>query len=104
MYTLIFLLVSIAPEIVSGYPSGAPPKSCASMSPEHFAVSRQTATSPYTLTATLDKQSKVVRVSVGGDKVSGFLIQGRLSKDGRAVGEFTENSDAKYQDCSPLMV
>lgn len=111
MYILTYVLLSIVAEIVSGYGSGAPPKSCVNMSPGHLSSStiglpipRQEGPSPYTLTATVDKQSREVRVTVGGQKVSGFLIQGRLSVNGPAIGKFAKNSIANYQDCSDQKV
>ena len=106
MYTLTYVLISIVADVVSGYGSGAPPISCVNMSPGHLSsspvrlpITRQAGPSPYTLTATVDKQSKEVRLTVGGKKVSGFLIQGRSSKSGPAIGKFTENSVANYQNC-----
>ena len=106
MYTLTYVLISIVADVVSSYSSGAPPISCVNMSPGHLnpqpvplPIARQAGPSPYTLTATVDKQSKEVRLTVGGQKVSGFLIQGRSSKSGPAIGKFTENSVANYQNC-----
>jgi hypothetical protein len=46
---------------------------------------------------------KMIRVSVSGDRIQGFLMQGRVKINGPAIGSFVniiENPDATYQNCS----
>lgn len=102
------LVMGIAVKIVSCNPHGAPPLSCISMRPDHYTVlgdysASQTGPSPYKMLATWDKRMKLIRVAVSGDeRIQGFLIQGRLTRIGPAVGRFiniTENPDVTYQDC-----
>lgn len=112
MYILTLVVFSIITNLVWGRGDGAPSKSCESMVPGHTGailplIERQTGPSIYTFNATWDKNLKMVRVSVSGEAVAGFLIQGRLGENGPAVGTFvniTGNPDAKYQDCTSFEV
>ena len=112
MYTLMFLVLSIVAELASGEKNGAPPKSCKRMTPGHkapigFPIPSQSNKSPYIFDATWDKKSKLVRVSISGQPIEGFLVQGRLTKEGPAVGTFVniiENPHAQYQNCIHVKV
>ncbi|CAB4037026.1 Hypothetical predicted protein [Paramuricea clavata] len=112
MYILTLVVFSIITNLVCGRGYGAPSPSCKSMVPGHKGIfippliERQTGPSIYTFNATWDKNLKMVRVSVSGEPVAGFLIQGRLNENGPAVGTFvniTGNPDAKYQNCLSLI-
>ena len=103
------LAMGIAVKTVQCFPYGAPTRSCISMRPGHFTISgdytvSQTGQSPYKLLATWDKRMELIRVAVrGNERIQGFLIQGRLTRFGPAVGRFiniTDNIDATYQDCT----
>ena len=114
MYTLALVLFSIVAKHASGKKTGAPStgvfNTCETMTPSHFSlntvplpIASQGFQSPYTFEAKWDKKSKLIRVSVNGATIAGFQIQGRLRKDGPAVGTFvniTQNPNARYQDCS----
>ena len=114
MYTLALVLFSIVAEHASGKKTGAPStgdrNTCETMTPFHstsgpvpLPIASRDFQSPYTFEAKWDKKSKLIRVSVNGATIAGFLIQGRLRKDGPAVGTFlniTQNPNARYQDCS----
>ena len=108
MYPLTLISLSIAVTLSSCRPDGAPLKSCRSMTPQHRGfpiplIPQQTGASPYAFNAVWDSHMRMVRVSVSGNTVQGFLIQGRLAKSGPAIGRFvniTENPNAHYQNCS----
>ena len=108
MYPLKVIVLAIAVRFVSCRPDGASPISCANMDPEHYnpvqaILSReQLGPSPYKLTAAWDISKKMVRVSVRGDKIQGFLLQGRKDFSGPAIGSFiniAQNPNATYQHC-----
>ena len=103
------LAMGIAVKTVQCLPYGAPTRSCISMLPDHITISgdysvSQTEPSPYKLLATWDKRMELIRVAVRGNKrIQGFLIQGRLTRFGPAVGRFiniADNIEATYQDCT----
>ena len=109
----MFLVLSIVAELASGRKNGAPSKSCERMAPGHLKeligipIASQSNASPYIFDATWDKKSKLVRVSISGPPIEGFLVQGRLTKEGPAVGTFVniiENPHAQYQDCTHIKV
>ena len=109
MYLLKIILLAVATKFVSCRPDGAPPLSCANMQPGHYnpvsgrLSESQSRPSPYILAARWDKRMKMIRVSVSGDRIQGFLMQGRVNISGPAIGSFvniTENPDATYQNCS----
>ncbi len=113
MYTLMFLVLSIVAKLASGEKNGAPSKSCERMAPGHIKktmwipIASQSNESPYIFDATWDKKSKLVRVSISGQPIEGFLVQGRLTKEGPAVGTFVniiENPHAQYQNCIHVKV
>ena len=108
MYPLTVILLAVAAKFVSCRPNGASTVSCATMRPDHINPldythsKKQLVQSPYRLAATWDIPKKMVRVSVSGRRIQGFLIQGRNEINGPAIGSFvniTENPDATYQDC-----
>ncbi len=109
MYPLRVILWAIVAKFVSCRPDGASPLSCFNMEPGHYdyksiQTEGQLGQSPYKLAARWDKRMKMIRVSVTGDRIQGFLIQGRVEKTGPAVGTFVnipENpGKATYQNCS----
>ncbi|XP_028418369.1 putative defense protein [Dendronephthya gigantea] len=109
MYAPTLVLFSvILTELVLGERTGAPQQSCKTMTPGHRGtfiplIPRQKQPSGYSLDAKLEKSLKMVRVTVSGKALKGFLIQGRWSEDGPAVGSFlniTEDLGVKYQNCS----
>ena len=78
------------------------------MRPGHFDIngdiveSRQDV-SPYTITATWERNLTMIHVAVMGDSIQGFLVQARLNLTEPAVGKFVSvsgNTFAKFQDCS----
>ena len=104
-FTVVLLLFSAA-DLVWCYPNGAPPKSCEPMLPGHFdpvrrvVVTDQKTSSPYTVNASWDNEYKYIRVSVTGDTIQGFIIQGKMPGNESAVGKFTKlSSNSKYQNC-----
>ena len=109
MYAFVLVVFSIAAKHAYGEETGAPSKTCKHMAPFHVKPGLvpipspgQEVQSPYTFEAMWDKKLRMIRVSVSGQTIAGFLIQGRLSKNGPAVGTFVniDENFAKYQDCS----
>ncbi|CAB4004887.1 Hypothetical predicted protein [Paramuricea clavata] len=79
------------------------------MQPDHYnpvlgrLSEAQSKPSPYRLAARWDKRMEMIRVSVSGDRIQGFLMQARVKINGPAIGSFVniiENPDATYQNCS----
>ena len=106
--TPVFLL-TIGVKFVSSYADGAPPLSCVNMRPDHLDPRSgdfrkpQFRPSPYKFTARWDQRTRMIRVSISGERIQGFLIQGRLHNEGPAVGSFINIAEnAKYQNCSLL--
>lgn len=109
MHPVRVILLAIATKFVSCRPDGASSISCANMQPGHInpvlgiLSEGQSRPSPYRLAARWDKRMKMIRVSVSGDRIQGFLMQGRVKINGPAIGSFVniiENPDATYQNCS----
>lgn len=109
---LEFLFIST----LKAYDTGAPPKSCEYMIPGHVQnfgrhsklISGQPKeSSRYVINATWSfvDSRYYVRVSIMGEKLRGFLIQGRQTVGGSALGRFKMLSDvSKYQDCTSFKV
>lgn len=103
---IIVVALTMSVEMAWCYSTGAPPASCKFMVPAHIIevsgelqlVPEQQTNSSYDIQASWDSEYKYVRVVVTGDTVQGFVIQGKTSDSGPAVGRFTKLSNyAQYQ-------
>ncbi|EFX80566.1 hypothetical protein DAPPUDRAFT_304087 [Daphnia pulex] len=105
----VLMVLVLAPiHLIQGFPNGAPPTACASMTPGH-GVGAQTSASPF-MTELLDGETVVMDGSVrvelrpqlnGVNRFKGFLVMAfDKSDESKPIGSFKQPVDGKLIDCS----
>ncbi|XP_019639791.1 PREDICTED: uncharacterized protein LOC109481653 [Branchiostoma belcheri] len=92
LWEAVLVVVTVWTGPSAGYPTGAPPEQCLTMTPNHHGANASTAASPYTLvpSTTTYTPGTPMSVSVQGGAFKGILLQARRATDGRYAGTFAD--------------
>ncbi|KAI4503757.1 hypothetical protein M0802_001160 [Mischocyttarus mexicanus] len=100
---ILVLITSTIIENISGFSSGAPPKTCIDLTPRHSGGRIQTSYPPYqVLPAAGQGRVRLILGSPQGLAYEGFFILAKDIDSGELIGEFSNLPEtAKFVECTP---